>query len=74
MRYFKIFTGVVALCALCITSSYAQKNDPVINKVIEIAKTDNQTMMHTRMPVTGLNICSRNGVLRFGNRKLVKCL
>lgn len=46
MRFFKFSAGVVALCVLCISSVYAQKNDPVINKVIEIAKTDNQTMDH----------------------------
>lgn len=45
-RSFKFSTGVIALCILCISSVYAQKNDPVINKVIEIAKTDNQTMDH----------------------------
>ena len=37
MRFFKFSAGVVALCVLCISGVYAQKNDPVINKVIEIA-------------------------------------
>ena len=46
MRYFKFSAGLLALCFLCMTSAFAQKNDPVIKKVIEIAKTDNQTMDH----------------------------
>lgn len=46
MRYFKFSAGVLALCFLCMASAFAQKNDPVIKKVIEIAKTDNQTMDH----------------------------
>ena len=46
MRYLKLSAGVLGLCLMCMTSAFAQKNDPVIKKVIEIAKTDNQTMDH----------------------------
>ena len=46
MRYLKLSAGVLGLCLMCMTSAFAQKNDPVIKKVIEIAQTDNQTMVH----------------------------
>lgn len=56
-RFFKFSTGVIALCFLCLTNVAAQNNDPVIDKVIEMGKTDNQTTDH-------LDILSN----RFGGR------
>lgn len=45
-RYFNFLAGVLALCCLGIVSAQAQTYDPVIEKVIEIGKTDNRTMEH----------------------------
>ena len=56
-RYFNFSAGVLALCILFSASLQAQNNDPVIEKVIEMGKTDNRTMDH-------LDILSN----RFGGR------
>lgn len=56
-RFFNFSAGVLALCILFSASLQAQNNDPVIEKVIEMGKTDNRTMDH-------LDILSN----RFGGR------
>ena len=56
-RYFNFSAGVLALCILFSASLQAQNNDPVVEKVIEMGKTDNRTMDH-------LDILSN----RFGGR------
>ncbi len=56
-RYFNFSAGVLALCILFSASLQAQNSDPVIEKVIEMGKTDNRTMDH-------LDILSN----RFGGR------
>ena len=45
-RYFNFLAGVLALCCLGLAPLKAQTYDPVIEKVIEIGKTDNRTMEH----------------------------
>lgn len=56
-NYFKFSFLAVALCFMFSATANAQKGDPVVKRVIEIAKTDNQTMDH-------LDILSN----RFGGR------
>ena len=56
---FKMFTALLLVCMLSVsTSSYAQ-SDSIANKIIKIAKTDNQAMKH-------LDVLSN----RFGGRLL----
>lgn len=55
--YLNFLAGVIALCCLGLAPLKAQTYDPVIEKVIEIGKTDNRTMEH-------LDILSN----RFGGR------
>ncbi len=46
MRNFIPFILLLMLFSLSTVASHAQQRDPVIDKIIEIGKTDNQTMQH----------------------------